>query len=142
MTTTDDTATATITPIAKRRPSAATRKAAATAKAAAPKKTAAKVTPKPPAKVVKKSAPAELTPTAMKRIVATAMAKCCADMLDKWNPKTHQGITREFAADVIAASLNYAPIPADGWDPRLPDRSNASGRGAKNRKSACSQSGP
>lgn len=76
------------------------------------------------------------TPTAQKRMVATWMAKIAADALDGWVPEEHDGVTREFAANVIASGLNYLPIPLDGWDDRLPERSGAGGRGAKVRKGA------
>jgi hypothetical protein len=132
---------ATITPITRKRPSTAARKSAANAApktAAAPKRTAAKsATPKPTAaKPVKATPPKPAGPTVteQKRITANALVKTAADMLDRWNPKQHQGVTREFAAQVVASWLNYTSVSE--WDPRLPDRSGAGGRGARARKTA------
>lgn len=75
------------------------------------------------------------TKTQQNRVIATALAKAAADMLAKWNEKT-TGIPQAQAAASVASWLNYAPIPADGWDPRLPERSGAGGRGAKNRQAS------
>jgi hypothetical protein len=47
---------------------------------------------------------------------------------------TDRAVSRETAAALIASWVNYVPLTE--WDPRLPDRSGAGGRGAKNRKSA------
>jgi hypothetical protein len=122
----------------KPRQSAASRKSAANSAAAkiaaAPKAqpgTAAK-----PAKPVSAKAAAGPTKTAQNRQIAAAMVKIVADGLAKWTPKQHDGITAERAALAMASWLNYAPIAADGWDDRLPDRSLAGGRGAKIRQSA------
>jgi len=82
-----------------------------------------------------KPAPAKsvaLTPTAQKRIVADAMCKAVADMLARWPAKS--GVAKEDAALWAAGYLNYAPVQT--WDPCLPKRSGAGGRGAKARKSA------
>lgn len=131
MTTTTD---ATVTPI--KRPSRASRATARNDQAAAPKRTAPKSVPaKPETPVVAAKKPAGPTKTAQNRVIAAAMVKACADMIAKW-PAARTGIPQEQAAASVASWLNYAPVAADGWDPRLPERSGAGGRGAKARKSA------
>jgi len=108
---------------------------------------AAKADPKPapaadkaakPVKLTASKAKADAGPTktSMNRAVAKAMVKAVADMIAGWKPEDHEGITAEFAAAGVASWLNYSPVPADGWDDRLPPRSGAGGRGAARRANA------
>lgn len=97
-------------------------------KPAAAKPAAAKPKPAPA-----KKAP-EFTATAKKRVVSAVMVKTLGDLVDRWNEKA-TGVTREEARAALASYANYSSCQADQWDARLGDRSNAGGRGAKNRQS-------
>jgi len=107
----------------KRAAAQAAKPAPAPAKAAQPVKIAAKAK-------AERTGP---TQTEQKRIVANHMARAVADMLSKWS-EAKTGVPAEFAAQMAAGYLNYAPVSE--WDDRLPDRSGAGGRGRKNRASA------
>jgi|ERR1022692_1229214 hypothetical protein len=93
------------------------------------------IEPAPAAEPVTVAAVKKPTRTGQNRQIAAAMAVAVADMLAVWD-SAETGIPREQAAAACASWLNYAPIAVDGWDDRLPERSGAGGRGAKNRKSA------
>jgi hypothetical protein len=113
----------------KRVAAAAAAKEIAAAKPAPASDQAAKPVKLTAAKAKKDTGP---TKTTMNREIARRMVKACADLVANW-PEKSTGIPKEMAAQSIASWLNYAPVPADGWDSRLPDRSLAGGRGAKNR---------
>jgi hypothetical protein len=129
---------ATITPIAAKRSRAAraadqnalSATVTVTTKAPAKQRVTKTVPPKAAAPKPERTGPTN----AEKRIAANALCKAAADMLAKWNPKAHEGVTAEVAAAVIASGLNYLPVSE--WDSRLPERSGAGGRGGKTRKTA------
>src|SRR5258708_31942826 len=58
--------------------------------------------------------------------VAWFIIKVTADALAKWNPKSHHGITAEFATATAARYLAY--FPNCEWDARLGARSDAGRR--------------
>ena len=116
---------------APKRASAATRKANA-AKVPAKKPTAAKA-----AKPKLVAVAVELGPSNLqKRAAANELAKAAAKLLAGWSGAMEKrtGCPKEYAATVIAASLNYAPVSE--WPAGLPERSGAGGRGSKTRKAS------
>jgi hypothetical protein len=117
-------------PAAKRstsRASKAAARAAADSKSA-PKPAAAKPAPKPaPTKPVKP----EVTAQAENRIALSALIAAAGDLIEHWDLKQHDGVSKAAARERISHRLSYCPAACE-WDDRLAPRTVLASRTGKN----------